>query len=287
MKVLEELLGPVPVHEFLHRYFARVPFAMPDRASGLTDVLRKEELAALVEDAQCTLRIVKNARMVRDAVRLSWPEACDYYQRGHTLLLRYAQRSSLKLHGLAQAFARFFHSPVDIQVYVTPDQAQAFGWHYDLEEVFIIQMQGCKEYTLRQNTLNPLPVWDNMPRDMHFERETSRTRLTCRLEAGDWLYIPSGWWHIAKTQSESLHLSVGVMPITRLKLFEFLTKRLSHTHFWCERLALLSPPGEGRSAPTAQDRQIWQDMRAQLDALLAQDRTFEEFRAYLLDAPGL
>jgi ribosomal protein L16 Arg81 hydroxylase len=31
-------------------------------------------------------------------------------------------------------------SPVDIQVYLTPDQNQAFGWHYDLEEVFIIQV---------------------------------------------------------------------------------------------------------------------------------------------------
>ena len=46
--------------------------------------------------------------------------------------------------------SRSFHAPVDIQVYLTPDQHQAFGWHYDLEEVFIIQVQGCKEYSLRQ-----------------------------------------------------------------------------------------------------------------------------------------
>ena len=60
--------------------------------------------------------------------------------------MRYTERSSAKVEALAEAFAAF-HAPVDIQVYLTPDQQQAFGWHYDLEEVFIIQVQGCKEYT--------------------------------------------------------------------------------------------------------------------------------------------
>ena len=136
---------------------------------------------------------------------------------------------------------------MDIQVYLTPDQQQAFGWHYDLEEVFIIQVQGCKEYTLRQNTVNPLPVWDTMPEDMGYERETSRIRMTCRLEAGDWLYIPSGWWHIARTQAASLHLSIGVMPVTRLKLFAFLARYLAQFPFWCQRLALVQP-GESEGA---------------------------------------
>ena len=109
------------------------------------------------------LRIVHQGRLVHDHACLSWAEAQAYYRRGHTLLVRYAERSSTKFQALAEAFAQFFHAPVDIQVYLTPDQHQAFGWHYDLEEVFIIQVQGCKEYTLRQNTVNPWPVWDTMP----------------------------------------------------------------------------------------------------------------------------
>ena len=105
------------------------------------------------------------------------------------------------------------------------------------------------EYTLRQNTVNPLPVWDTMPEDMGYERETSRIRMTCRLEAGDWLYIPSGWWHIARTQAASLHLSIGVMPVTRLKLFAFLARYLAQFPFWCQRLALVQP---GESEATSE-----------------------------------
>jgi len=283
MDILQELLGPVPVHEFLHRTFTRVPFAMPDRAARYTHEFTEADVAAVVEDGRSILRIVRDGRLIRENTRMPWEEARAHYRRGQTLLIRYAERSSAKFEALAAAFAQFFHSPVDIQVYLTPDQSQAFGWHYDLEEVFIIQVQGCKEYSIRQNTLNPLPVWDTMPTDMAYERETSRLRLTCRLEAGDWLYIPSGWWHIARTQSASMHLSIGVMPVVRLKLFEFLKQHLAQSLFWCQRLALVQPGVAGAPASREHDIQSWEDMRAQLNDVLAQPETYQAFLAYLVD----
>ena len=286
MNVLQELLGPVPVSEFLQRTFSRAPLAMPDRAERYTTHFTEADFACMVEHTGATLRVVRNGRMVQDNANLSWREAQDFHRRGHTLLVRHAERASPKVQAIAEAFARFFHSPVDIQVYLTPNHSQAFGWHYDLEEVFIIQVQGCKEYTIRQNTLNPLPVWDNMPVDLGYERETSRLRMTCRLEAGDWVYIPSGWWHIARTQAESIHLSIGVMPMARLKLFEFLAHHLSQVPFWCERLAVV-PRHEKReahhSAIKKDDNEIWQAMRTQLNDILAQEQTLQAFMAYLVD----
>jgi 50S ribosomal protein L16 3-hydroxylase len=286
MSVLQELLGPVPVREFFQRHFSRLPFAMPDRAGYYTTYFTDADFAAMVEHARSILRIVRDGRLVQDNARMSWTEAQTYHRRGHTLLVRHAERSCAKVQVLAEEFAHFFHSPVDIQVYLTPDKSQAFGWHYDLEEVFIIQVKGCKEYTIRQNTVNPLPVWDNMPADMRYDRETSRLRMTCRVEAGDWLYIPSGWWHIARTQAESIHLSIGIMPVARLKLFEFLTQHLAHSPFWCQRLALI----QGREAGEAgcpilkeDDKKIWEDMRAQLHTLLAQEQTLHDFLAYLTE----
>jgi ribosomal protein L16 Arg81 hydroxylase len=286
MSVLQELLGSVSVSEFLQRTFSRVPFAMPDRAGRYTTHFTEADFACMVEHTCATLRVVRNGCMVQDNANLSWTEAQDFHRRGHTLLVRHAERASPKMQAIAEAFANFFHAPVDIQVYLTPNDNQAFGWHYDLEEVFIIQVQGCKEYTIRQNTLNPLPVWDNMPVDLGFERETSRLRMTCRLEAGDWLYIPSGWWHIARTQAESIHLSIGVMPVARLKLFGFLAQYLSQVPFWCERLAVV-PRNEKREVHHAvfkeDDQQIWQTMRTQLNDILAQEQTFQAFMVYLVD----
>jgi 50S ribosomal protein L16 3-hydroxylase len=284
MHVLQELLGPVPVHEFFHTHFTRFPFAMPGHATLYIQDFCEADFAAMVEGAYSILRIVRDGRLVRDRARLSWMEAQAYYRDGHTLLVRHAERSSAKLQALAEAFRRVFHAPVDIQVYFTPDQRQAFGWHYDLEEVFIIQVQGCKTYTVRQNTLNPSPVWENLPTEMRYDRETSRVRLTCRLEAGDWLYIPSGWWHVAETQTASVHLSVGVMPVVGLHLFTFLQHHLAQDPFWCKRLTWVAEEEDGRPARLEHAHQHWDDMRVQLQQVLAQEETCQAFLAYLVDS---
>lgn len=282
MHVLQALLGPMPVREFFDRYFTRAPFAMPDQATLYVQDFHEADFAAMVEDPRAILRIVRDGRLVRDRARLSWAEAQTYYRDGHTLLVRHAERASAKVQALAEAFARVFHAPVDIQVYLTPDQRQAFGWHYDLEEVFIIQIRGCKEYTVRQNTLHPWPVWDTLPAEMPYDRETSRVRLKCRLEAGDWLYIPSGWWHIAKTQTASIHLSVGVMPVVALHLFAFLRQHLAQDPFWCQRLTWVAQQATGPAGPAEHAHQHWQAIRAELQQILAQDQTWEAFLTYLV-----
>ena len=60
MDILQELLESVPVHEFLHRTFTRVPFAMPDRAVRYTHEFTEADIAAVVEDGRSVLRIVRN-----------------------------------------------------------------------------------------------------------------------------------------------------------------------------------------------------------------------------------
>jgi 50S ribosomal protein L16 3-hydroxylase len=100
---------------------------------------------------------------------------------------------------------------------------------------------------------------------------------------GDWLYIPSGWWHIAQTQTESIHLSIGVMPVVRLTLLEFLQHRLAHDPFWCQRLTWVPQAEAGGPAPTEQAQHLWEDMRAQLHEVLAHEQTWQAFLEYLVD----
>src|SRR4030095_8433233 len=96
MDVLQELLDPMPVHEFLHRAFTRVPFAMPDRAMRYTQEFTEADVAAVVDTGRSVLRIVRDGRLVHDHARLSWREAQGYYRRGHTLPGRVADASVTK-----------------------------------------------------------------------------------------------------------------------------------------------------------------------------------------------
>ena len=105
MNVLQELLDPVSVHQFLQSNFTRLPFAMPDKAARYLQDFTEADYAAMVESSRSVLRIVRDGRLVQDNAKVSWAKAQAYHRRGYTLLVRHAERSSAKLQALAEEFA--------------------------------------------------------------------------------------------------------------------------------------------------------------------------------------
>jgi hypothetical protein len=73
------------------------------------------------------------------------------------------------------------------------------------------------------------------------------------------------------------------MPVVRLTLFEFLQQRLAHSRFWCQRLAWVQQDAADSPVPTEHHKQLWENMRTQLNDVLAHEQTFQEFTAYLVD----
>jgi 50S ribosomal protein L16 3-hydroxylase len=280
LKVLQQLLGETPVSTFLESSFTRAPFSMPDTAAPLADHLDWDVVRAVIEDGRGVLRIIRDGQMVLDDAKCGFDEAMRYYKDGCTLLLRYAERAHPKLKSLSDDFANAFHTPVDIQCYCTPEGAQAFLWHYDVEEVFILQTRGAKAYEIRPNTVHPNPTLESIPEDLGYEKERTPLKVAATIAAGDWLYIPSGWWHIARTQAESMHISVGLLPVSHLKLFEFLRDYLCQTEIWRMRLPLfLSDPEEEKRYYES----IVQALSATLAKHLASEETREQFVKWLRD----
>jgi hypothetical protein len=79
-------------------------------------------------------------------------------------------------------------------------------------------------------------------------------------------------------------MGLGVMPVVRLKLFEFLKQHLSHSHFWCERLAWVQQAEVGSPAPLRNStNNSGRTCERGSNVLLAQEQTFHEFMAYLVD----
>jgi ribosomal protein L16 Arg81 hydroxylase len=134
-----------------------------------------------------------------------------YMRMGIGVCLRHTQHSHPRLGTLAEAFERALPGTVQVQIFVTPGRTHGFGWHYDAEDVFIAHTLGCKDYYFRPNTVSadaPFP-----PKDFTgYHAETSSIQ-TATLVAGDFLYIPSKWWHMAICRETSLSISVGVMPL--------------------------------------------------------------------------
>lgn len=129
---------------------------------------------------------------------------------------------------------------MDVHIYATPPNSFGFSWHYDAEDVFILQTTGAKEYFLRKNTVNPWPLEETLPTDMRYERELMPL-MRVLLRAGDLLYIPCGYWHRAQTGADSevaLSLAIGVMSRSAISIFDRLRSELLDSLLWRQRLAV-------------------------------------------------
>jgi ribosomal protein L16 Arg81 hydroxylase len=213
LSILHELLADFGMENFLSHHLFQFPFASPQTAHRFKDLICWELLEELFpEHNNCWLprqgRLPAEAELCQG--RLTNDVAKKEFEVGRTILIRHAEQKSAKLKEIADDFHQLFHRPVDIQLYATPAGEEGFDWHYDVEDVFVIQSRGEKEFRLLPNTVTPRPL-PMMTRENYFPREKKTPEIRCWLKAGDWLYIPAGYWHKARALTESYHLSVGVL----------------------------------------------------------------------------
>ncbi|MBW0114212.1 cupin-like domain-containing protein [Pseudonocardia sp. KRD-169] len=117
--------------------------------------------------------------------------------------------------------------PVQANAYVTPASSRGFCAHYDVHDVFVLQLAGRKHWTVHA------PVHDDPLRDQPWSDRADAVAARARddepvidtvLEPGDAMYLPRGWLHAATALGEvSAHLTVGVHVITNFALVEALT----------------------------------------------------------------
>jgi hypothetical protein len=150
---------------------------------GFTAMARPERVAAAFE---------AGATIVLQALHLHWLPAARYCRE------------------LEQALG----FPAQANAYLTPASAQGFAVHHDVHDVAVLQVAGRKRWRIFPPRLE-LPLkhqrWSAALGDPGPPREE------LLLEPGDTLYLPRGWPHDAATgDGESLHLTIGLHPPTRL-----------------------------------------------------------------------
>ena len=144
---------------------------------------------------------------------------------GSTLVLQGLHRTWPPLVDFSARLAGELGHPVQINAYVTPPQNQGFAPHHDVHDVFVLQVAGGKHWTVHPPVVDdPL---GNQPFDAFkgeiAERVAEEPLIDTVLEPGDALYLPRGTVHSAQALGEtSIHLTIGVHPLTRYELVRFL-----------------------------------------------------------------
>ena len=277
--VLRGMLGAVPRADFIERHYLKLPFAMAGGCRHLTPLGGWDALDRLLRQPEVDLLVGREGSRRAGEPPRSAAEARAVLAEGFTVGVRRAHRGDPALAELAAGFRREFASPIDVHLYATPAGAPGLGWHYDAEDVFVLQTAGSKEWWLRKNTVNPWPLVETLPANMRHEREIMPASR-CLLAEGDWLYIPGGYWHRTQAHEESLSLSVGVLSAVALDALDALRPRLLESLLWRQRLPT---PGEASEMSAEerlrQYRELFAELGRDLAARMADDSFAPAFLA--------
>ena len=207
-----DLLDLDGVDELLSRRGLRTPFIRLARDGTVVDSTSftgpggvGAEIGDQVRDDRVAALFADGTTVVLQALHRTWPQLIDFTTR------------------LAEELGH----PVQANAYVTPPSSRGFSAHYDVHDVFVLQLAGRKHWTVHA-PVHPDPLRDQ-PWNDHAGAVAARVRdeapaIDTVLDPGDAMYLPRGWLHAATALGEvSAHLTVGVHVVTRYALVEALT----------------------------------------------------------------
>lgn len=211
--MLREWLGELSVDAFRREHLGRRAFSLPSTARSALPFCSWSALDAILQARPAPdALVVSRGQLVNRPAPRGIEGLRTLFGEGIGLVIRHAQRQHTALEQLAQAFLRDLPGELKLLVFATPRGTHGFSWHFDPEEVFIVQTAGQKEYLFRANTvLTPAQQRHPEP-DFSAIRAEKSPLFSCTLHPGDWLHLPRGTWHVARPLEDSLSLSIGVLP---------------------------------------------------------------------------
>lgn len=193
-----------------------------------------------------------------------------HFEAGATLVLQGLHRTYEPVLRFTQDLAADLGHPCQVNAYITPPQSTGFSDHYDVHDVFVVQVEGEKRWRIREPVW-PLPLRDQ-PWDAHQEEIVAAAQREPLEEfvmtPGDVLYLPRGYLHSATALGDiSIHLTIGVHQWTRHHLAEQLAAAALKALARTETVRGSLPLGLDVAEPAALADDLSAVRQALLDAL--------------------
>jgi lysine-specific demethylase/histidyl-hydroxylase NO66 len=244
--VLARLIA-VDWDRFADRYWGQQPLLSPaaDLPGGLTQLLSGDSIDELVSQRGLRtpfLRVARNGTTLADRAftapggvgagisdQVSDDRLVRLFADGSTLVLQALHRFWPPIIEFCQRLAAELGHPVQANAYITPPQNQGFSAHYDVHDVFVVQIDGEKQWQIHR------PILDSPLRDQPWNDRKAAVQqqaqepalMEARLRPGDCLYLPRGYLHAATALGGvSTHLTLGVHVWTRYAIAEQLTRQV-------------------------------------------------------------
>ena len=225
---LSRLINPVSADQFLSKYWEAEPLIISRKDEHFYDqILSYNTIDHLFSEhvfRHSELRLIENEKVVPpSAYTLSRENTASiaddiidkdrvltHFAKGATIVFEALHQRHLPLASLCYSLECEIGHHCQANIYLTPPNAKGFCAHYDLHDVFVLQVSGTKRWRIYDQRVD-LPdgsVYDGPFVTGGIEREIT-------LQPGDLLYLPRGVVHDARSMvSSSLHITLGVLITT-------------------------------------------------------------------------
>jgi bifunctional lysine-specific demethylase and histidyl-hydroxylase NO66 len=280
--VLARLIA-VDRDQFASRYWGQQPLLSPagDLPAGrFSELLDADAIDELVSERGLRtpfLRVAKNGATLTDraftapggvgagiADQVSDDKLVRLFADGSTLVLQALHRVWPPILEFCQRLAAELGHPIQANAYVTPPQNQGFSAHYDVHDVFVLQIEGEKRWLIHPPVLeSPLRDQPWADRKAQVEKRAQEPPLIdAVLRPGDCLYLPRGYLHAATALGGvSTHLTLGIHVWTRYALAEQVMHQALQT--------LAANPGVRGSLALGKDVADSSDLRQDVELVTA------------------
>jgi ribosomal protein L16 Arg81 hydroxylase len=220
---LAEILDPFPLDDFRKEHYARRPLLVlgqPDKFGHLFTWADLTHLLNVSPIPHPTMRLSLKGDLLEAADAVSVIAQC---RAGATMIINTIHLFDERVGRFAAQLATDVGEPINVNMYLSQPSKPAFNRHYDIHDVFILQIAGKKGWSVYDQTVD-YPLFE-----MKFHGATPPTepRIQCVLSPGDVLYIPRGHWHEATAADEqSLHLTVGIDAHTGIDFLTWMVNEL-------------------------------------------------------------
>jgi len=267
---------------FADQYWGQRPLLSPaaDLPAGFTELLSADAIDELVSQRGLRtpfLRVAQNGTTLADkaftspggvgagiADQVSDDKLVRLFADGSTLVLQALHRVWPPILEFCQQLATELRHPVQANAYVTPPQNQGFSAHYDVHDVFVLQIEGEKRWRIHPPVLeSPLrdQPWNDRKAAVE-KRAQEPPLIEALLRPGDCLYLPRGYLHAATALGGvSTHLTLGVHVWTRFALAERVMDQAVRS--------LANDPAMRASLPLGVDAADPSEVRQDLELIIA------------------
>jgi ribosomal protein L16 Arg81 hydroxylase len=237
MYSLAQLLHPYNLEDFLQHHWDRRAIAISAKGERRFDTLFSwqtlNHLLNFHEFHYPDLRLALEGQVLDERAN---EKLIHWLQQGATLIIDRIHQWHPTLATVTAALRHDLGYATQLNAYCSFPHKQGFSCHYDTHEVFILQIDGRKEWRVFMDTFKH-PLVDQKSSSLTPPDEPPY--LSCVLQPGDVLYIPRGHWHYALALDEpSLHLTLGIHVKTGINWLEWLVEQCRQQEVWRRSLPL-------------------------------------------------